>query len=169
MFSRLLRFSLGFFFLPYLALAQQTSTIVGIVSDPTGAVVPEATVLLVNTATDFRRTVITNREGQYTAASIPAGTYRVSVEKSGFQRLERNNITLASAATASVDLTLAVGNNQETVTVSEAASLIQSQSGVVSSLVDSTQMVALPLATRNFTDLVLLTPGAHTGSASNLA
>jgi hypothetical protein len=169
MFSRLRHLSLVLLLLPYVALAQQTSTIVGIVSDPSGAVVPDATVLLVNTATDFQRTAITNAEGQYTAASVPSGTYRISAEKSGFQRLERNNITLASAATVNVDLRLVLGSNAETVTVSEAASLIQSQSGVVSSLVDSKQMVALPLATRNFTDLVLLTPGAHTGSASNLA
>jgi hypothetical protein len=165
----LLRFFLVFLFAPYLVFAQQTSTIVGTVFDSSGAVISDATVLLVNTATGFQRTVITNAEGQYTAASIPAGSYRISVDKPGFQRLERNNITLASAATADVALTLSVGNNSETVTVTESASLLQSQSGVVSSLVDSKQMVALPLATRNFADLVLLTPGAHAGSASNLA
>jgi len=167
--SRLVRFFLVIVLLPYALHAQQTSTLVGIVSDSTGAVVPDASVLLVNTATDFQRTVITNAQGQYTAASVPAGSYRIAVEKVGFQKLERENITLPSAATVNVDLTLLVGSNAETVTVNEAASLIQSQSGVVSSLVDSKQMVALPLATRNFTDLVLLTPGAHTGSASNLA
>ncbi|MGO4209324.1 carboxypeptidase regulatory-like domain-containing protein [Terriglobus sp. 2YAB30_2] len=167
--SRLFRLSLVFLLLPYLALAQQTSTIVGTVSDSSGAAIPDAVVSLVDTATGFQRTVTSNAEGQYTAASIPAGSYRISVEKPGFQRLERSNITLAAAATADVDLALSVGSNSETVTVSESASLLQSQSGVVSSLVDSKQVVALPLATRNFTDLVLLTPGAHTGSASNLA
>ncbi len=169
MLSRLVRFFLVIVLLPYALQAQQTSTLVGVVSDSTGAVVPDASVLLVNTATDFQRTVVTNAQGQYTAASVPAGSYRIAVEKAGFQKLERESITLPSAATVNVDLTLLVGSNAETVTVNEAASLIQSQSGVVSSLVDSKQMVALPLATRNFTDLVLLTPGAHTGSASNLA
>lgn len=169
MLSRLLRFSLVFLSLSYVALAQQTSTLVGTVQDSSGAAIAEATVTLLNTATGFQRTVSTNAEGQYTAPSIPAGNYRLSVEKPGFQRLERSNITLVSAATTDVDLTLRVGNNSETVTVTESASLVQSQSGVVSSLVDSKQVVALPLATRNFTDLVLLTPGAHTGSASNLA
>jgi hypothetical protein len=166
---RFVRFFLVIVLLPYAAWAQQTSTLVGVIADSTGAVVPDASVSLVNTATDFQRTVVTNAQGQYTAASVPAGSYRIAVEKVGFQKLERENITLPSAATVNVDLTLLVGSNTETVTVNEAASLIQSQSGVVSSLVDSKQMVALPLATRNFTDLVLLTPGAHTGSASNLA
>ena len=168
--SRFVKLSLVFFLLlPYMALAQQTGTIVGTVTDSSGAVVPEAAVSLINTATDFHRTVTTNSSGQFTAASLPAGSYTLSIEKAGFQRLERSNITLASAATANIDLTLTVGSNSETITVSESTSLIQSQSGVVSSLVDSKQMVALPLATRNFTDLVLLTPGAHTGSAANLA
>ena len=166
---RFIRVSSPLLLLPAMAFAQQTGTIVGVVADGSGAAIPGATVSIVNTGTDLKRNVTTNAEGQYTAASLPAGTYLITVEKSGFQHLERRDVTLASAATLNVDLALPVGSASDTVTVTAAASLLQSQSGVVSSLVDSKQMVALPLATRNFTDLVLLTPGAHTGSASNLA
>jgi hypothetical protein len=123
--SRFVKLSLVFFLLlPYMALAQQTGTIVGTVTDSSGAVVPEAAVSLINTATDFHRTVTTNSSGQFTAASLPAGSYTLSIEKAGFQRLERSNITLASAATANIDLTLTVGSNSETITVSESTSLI---------------------------------------------
>ncbi|MDE1163038.1 MAG: carboxypeptidase-like regulatory domain-containing protein [Acidobacteriaceae bacterium] len=167
--SRFIRFFLLFIFVSVPLLAQQTGSIVGVVADASGAAVPGANVTLVNTSTDLHRIVTTNSVGQYTAASLPAGSYIITVEKAGFQKLDRSDLTLSSASTLNVDLKLVVGSATETVNVSEAASLLQTQSGVVSSLVDSKQMVALPLATRNFTDLVLLTPGAHTGSALNLA
>ncbi|MEK6398578.1 MAG: carboxypeptidase-like regulatory domain-containing protein, partial [Terriglobus sp.] len=169
MFSRRLALASPVLLYSAAAFAQQTGSIVGVVTDTSGAAIPDATVTLTNAATDLHRTVTSNSSGQYTAASLPAGIYTVTVEKVGFQRLERPAITLASASTVNLDLPLTVGSAAETVTVTSAASLLQSQSGVLSSLVDNKQMVALPLATRNFTDLVLLTPGAHTGSASNLA
>jgi hypothetical protein len=148
--------------------AQDTATIAGNVTDQSGASVPGAQVILVNSATQFRRTVETNASGQYVAPTIPTGSYIITVVKPGFERLERSGIQLTAASTLSVDLQLAVGNETQTVSVTATAPLLQSQSAEVSSLVDSRQTVALPLVTRDFTDLVLLTPGAHVGSASNL-
>jgi len=149
--------------------AQQTGSVVGSVKDTTGAVIPGATVTFTNTATQAQRTVNSNENGDYVASSLPTGSYTITTQKAGFQKLDRSGVTLTTAATLTVDLDLTVGSESQTVQVTEQASLLQAQSGVVSSLVDSKQMVNLPLATRNFTDLVLLTPGAHTGSASNLA
>ena len=100
---------------------------------------------------------------------MPIGNYILITERHGFQKLERSGVTLTTASTLNVDLGLTIGSDVQTVSVTSKASLLQSQSGAVSSLVDNRQMVQLHLATRNFTDLVLLTPGAHTGSASNLA
>jgi hypothetical protein len=150
------------------ATAQQTANIVGLVQDATGAAIPIAGVILTNTATDTKRVVMTNEQGEYNASSLPIGPYVIQVEKEGFEKLTRTGVTLTTASTLSVDLTLAIGSEQQTVTVTTQATLLQSQSGTVSNLVDSKQMVNLPLVTRNFTDLVLLIPGAHTGSASNL-
>lgn len=149
-------------------LAQQTSNIVGLVQDATGAVVPDATVTLTETSTNAKRVVTSSVLGAYNASSLPIGTYLIEVEKQGFQKLSRADVTLTTASTLTVDLTLHVGSQAETVTVTGQAPLLQVQSGEVSNLVDSKQMVNLPLATRNFTELVLLTPGAHGGSASNL-
>lgn len=149
--------------------AQDTATIVGTVSDPSGASVADAQVQLVNQATQFTRTVQTNAGGQYVASSIPTGTYVITAEKTGFQKLERSGVQLTAASTLNVDLQLVVGSQTQTLSVTATAPLLQSQSSEVSSLVDSRQMIALPLVSRDFTDLVLLTPGAHVGSASNLA
>jgi hypothetical protein len=149
--------------------AQQTGNIVGTVKDASGADIPNVTVKLTNTGTTTARTVITNEHGEYNASALTIGPYSISAESPGFQKLERTGVTLTVASTLNVDLVLQVGSESTTVDVSTIVSQLQSQSGVVSSLVDSKQMVDLPLASRNFTDLVLLTPGAHTGTASNLA
>jgi hypothetical protein len=149
--------------------AQGTATILGTVTDPSGASVSGEQVTVVNIATQFTRTVDTNDSGEYVASALPTGAYSVTVAKSGFQKLERSGLELTTAARLQVDLQLSVGNQTQTVSVTATTPLLQSQSAEVSSLVDSRQMVALPLVSRDFTDLVLLTPGAHVGSASNLA
>ena len=169
----MIRYFRAIFVLSALALgqsyAQDTATISGTVSDPSGAYVADAQVTLVNTATQFTRIVGTNADGQYVASAIPTGEYTITVARLGFQRLVRAGIVLTAATNQTVDLQLAVGSQTETVSVTATPPLLQSQSAEVSALVDKNQMVALPLVSRDFTDLVLLTPGAHVGSASNLA
>jgi hypothetical protein len=150
-------------------VAQDTATIVGTVTDPSGAAVAGAGVVLVNLATQFSRSVETAASGQYVAPSIPTGSYQITVTKDGFQKLVRTGIVLTAASTLNVDLQLKVGNVSETLSVTSAAPLLQSQSAEVSALIDDKQIVALPLVSRDFTDLVLLVPGAHLGAASNLA
>jgi hypothetical protein len=149
--------------------AQDTATIVGTVTDSSGAAVPAVQVTLVNVATQFTRAVQTNASGEYVASSIPTGEYSITAAKNGFQKLRRTGVQLTAASTLSVDLQLQVGSQAETVSVSATAPLLQSQSAEVSALIDSQQMVALPLVSRDFTDLVALAPGAHLGSATNLA
>ena len=149
--------------------AQVTATIAGTVTDQSGAVVPDANVMLVNEATQFVRSVNTDANGAYVASAIPSGAYSITVSKPGFQRLQRSGVQAAVATTVTVDLQLSVGTATQTVSVSGSAPLLQTQTSTVSALVDSRQMLSLPLASRDFTDLVLLTPGAHLGTASNLA
>jgi hypothetical protein len=157
------------FVLAFALFGQDTATIVGTVTDPSGAAVAGADVVLVNLATQFSRSVQTAATGQYVAPSIPTGSYQITVTKQGFQKLVRSGVQLTAASTLNVDLQLAVGSVAETLSVSSTAPLLQSQSAEVSALVDSKQIVALPLVSRDFTDLVLLVPGAHLGAASNLA
>lgn len=148
--------------------AQATASIAGTVTDQTGAVVPDAEVILVNEATQFARTVKSNDSGEYVASAIPAGSYSITVSKTGFAQLKRTGVQLAVATTAAVDLQLSIGAATQTVDVTGAAPLLQAQTSTVSGLIDPQQMLAIPLASRDFTDLVLLTPGAHPGTASNL-
>ncbi len=149
--------------------AQDTATIVGTVSDQSGAFVAGAKVTLVNEATQFTRSVDTNSTGQYVASSIPTGNYVITVANAGFKQLKRSGVALTAASTITVDLQLSMGAETQTVAVFGTAPLLQAQTADVSALVDSRQMTALPLVSRDFTDLVLLTPGAHIGSATNLA
>ena len=149
--------------------AQETASIVGTVTDASGAVLPNAKITLVNEGTRFTRVVESNANGQYVASAIPTGSYAITVVKTGFKRLKRTGVQLTLASTLTVDLQLSVGAVSQTVAVSGTAPLLQTQSAAVSGLVDSRQMLALPLVSRDFTDLVLLTPGAHIGTAGNLA
>lgn len=150
-------------------LAQGTNgTIAGQVTDQGGAVVPGAKVVLRNEGTTFTREVFSNTEGQYAAYAMPPGQYRLTVEHPGFQKLIRTGVELTSADAITVDLRLAVGDVQQTVEVTAAAPLLQSQTAMVSSLVTNEQMVEMPLKSRTFTSLVLLGPGAYAGSAGNL-
>jgi hypothetical protein len=149
------------------AWAQVVATMTGVVRDQSNAVVPDATVTLVNEGSGFTRSAQTNPSGQYVASSIPTGSYTLTVEKPGFERLVRTGVQLTAATTLEVDLQLHVGSEQQSVSVSAAAPLLQTQTAAVSYLVNNTQMVGLPLVNRDFTDLILLTPGAHLGTSSN--
>lgn len=146
----------------------QSGTIVGTVTDQTGAVIPGANVRLVNEGTQFTRTALTNANGQYVAYSVPTGAYTITVEQAGFQKLVRTGIRLTAADTLTVDLLLTLGSVEQTVEVTSETPLLQSQTAAVSSLVTNQQMVEMPMNGRTFTSLLKLSPGAYTGSSANL-
>jgi hypothetical protein len=146
----------------------QSGSIVGTISDPAGAVIAAASVTLVNDGTNFTRVVTTNESGQFVAYSVPTGAYTITVEHPGFQKLVRSGIQLTAADQLRVDLQLNVGNVTETVEVKETAPLLQSQTAAVSSLVSNQQIIEMPLNGRTFTALLKLSPGATTGSSTNL-
>lgn len=164
---RTLRFLTPFLFLSLLD-AQNTATIVGIVTDQSGAAVPGAQLTVVSTATGFSRSVESNADGQYVVPSIPTGAYTVTVIRAGFQKLERFGIEVTAASKVEVNLELAVGSGTQSVSVTESAPLLQSQTASVSNLVGSQQIVGLPLVSRDFTNLVVLSPGVHVGASANL-
>jgi hypothetical protein len=145
-----------------------SGNIAGTVTDSGGAAVPGAKVVLTNEGTSFTREAVSNANGQYAAYSIPTGPYRITVEHPGFQKLVRTGAELTAADSLTVDLTLQVGNVQETVEVTATAPLLQSQTAMVSSLITNEQIREIPLKGRTFTSLLLLAPGAYTGSSGNL-
>ena len=146
----------------------QSGTIVGTLADQSGGVIPGANVKLVNDETQFTRMAVTNAEGQYVAYSVPTGTYTITVEQAGFQKLVRSSVRLTAADTVTIDLQLTLGSVEQTVQVTAETPLLQAQTATVSSLVTNQQMVEMPLNGRTFTALLKLSPGAYTGSSGNL-
>ena len=136
-----------------------TGTIVGTVSDETGAVLPGVEVTVRNQDTGISRTVVSNDEGSYRAQSLPVGPYEVRAELAGFQTTVRSGFGLTVGQQAVVDLTLQVGEITEQVFVTGEASLVETTQSTVSELVDEKKIRDLPLNGRNFIQLALLQAG----------
>ncbi|HUA15941.1 MAG TPA: carboxypeptidase regulatory-like domain-containing protein [Verrucomicrobiae bacterium] len=149
------------------AMAQEvTAAVVGTVTDPSNAPIKGATV----TATDTERgtvwTAQTNDSGAYNLLRLPVGSYTVKVTASGFETAVEPAFTLVLNQTARVDVKLKVGQVSETVEVTGAAPILQTQSTEVSTVIDSTTNESLPLGTRDYLSLTLLAPGATTPNPS---
>jgi hypothetical protein len=124
-------------------------TITGTVLDPAGAVVPSASIAAKNGATGQEYTVGSSSTGNYTLANLPAGTYELSVTASGFKKYIRPGLTVQVAETLRADVTLEVGGVNETITVSDVAPLLKTESGEMSHQVDYKEADNLPLFTLN--------------------
>jgi len=140
-----------------------SGTFLGIVKDSSGSVVPNAIITIINQETGFRRELVTNAGGEYEAPYIPLGNYRVSAKATGFKTVERSDLNLQVDQKARVDFALAVGDVSETVTVSEAAPLVRSDSSEFGEVVQKHAVQELPLNGRNYVQLVHLTAGVTTG------
>ncbi len=148
------------------AIAQRvTGTITGQVTDPTGAVVPNAAIQVVNDDTQVTTTVTTASDGLFTAPALPPGHYSLIVAQPGFKQLERHGITLTVDQTVNVPLALTVGAVTESVQVTEQQQLVNTETSDNGAVVESREILNLPLNQRDPYSLALLTPGV-TGSTS---
>jgi len=139
--------------------AQATGSISGTVTDTSGAAMADAAVQVRNTGTGVVQSVTTDAQGRYTAPELSIGDYDLQAAKTGFQTVLRKGITLTVGAQPVVDFNLPVGQSQQTVTVQAEVSQVETQSTAVGSLVETKQIVDLPLNGRNFTQLLTLAPG----------
>jgi len=142
-----------------------TATILGTVSDPSGAAIPGATVQVRNTGTSQSEDVMTDAQGRYRVPELSLGEYEIHVTKQGFSTAVRTGVPLTVGSQTVVDFSLAVGQQQQTVTVEGAVSQVETTSSAVSNLVEQTQMRELPLNGRNFGELILLAPGVQAVAA----
>src|ERR1700733_8911355 len=126
-------------------------TITGTVTDPTGAVVPNANIQITNSDTAAVYKVGTTSTGNYTLPNLPAGSYVLTVDASGFKKFERPGLVVQVAETVRVDAVLQVGASTDTVTVSAEAPLLKTESGEISHQVDFDAADQLPLFTTNGT------------------
>ena len=148
---------------------QSTATVVGEVTDPTGAVVVGAVVKITNTSTDTVRTTATDGSGVYTLPQIPVGTYSLSVEMTGFQSARVDSLILESSQTARHDFKLASGKVDEFLTVEgTATAMLQTENGAVGEVINAKKIEDLPLNGRNFVQLAQLIPGVNTGTSGSI-
>ncbi len=140
-------------------LAQVSAVVSGIITDPSGAVVPGATVTATNTATGAIREIMADGAGRYQISSLPVGPYEIRVKKAGFQQAFRQGIQLLVNQSATVDFTLQVGGAEQQITVMEDAPLVSVSTTDTSGVINQLQVRDLPLNGRSFDLLLTLNPG----------
>jgi len=139
--------------------AQFRSTLEGTVTDPSGAVVSGAQVVLTNAETGVSQTTQTNSEGYYHFPSLPPGKYTVKASAKGFMSVAQENIIVGGAEVRTIALVLKVGDITEVVTVTGEPPPVQLSEGKVTANISTVEIRNLPMAGRNILDLVALTPG----------
>lgn len=145
-----------------------TGTVEGKVFDETGAVLPGATVRVINQERGVDRSVLTTDSGDYRVSQLPVGNYEVSAELTGFKRGVAS-VTLTIGQVATVDFTLEVGNVQEQVTVETNLTSVELEPTrtAQSHVIDQVQIDNLPVNGREFIDFTLLTPGVSVGDTTS--
>ncbi len=137
-----------------------SGTILGTVSDPTGATVPNAQVTILLNGQSASRNAITNESGNFTEPNLAPGTYTVTIVAPGFKKESRENIVVETNTTTRVDTILATGSTSETVTVTDAPPQLQTDRADISTTIEATQIANLPLSSGNsFQSLLNTVPG----------
>jgi len=149
-----------FFFLSVPVEAQVSgATLSGLITDPSGAGIPNATVAIKNVETEEVRSVPTNGDGFYSAPNLLPGKYEVTITAQGFDKVVQKGVTLTVGAEQALNLTVKVGQVTQTVEVMAAPPEVQTSSSTISSTVDATTIRELPLNGRDWASLAALEPG----------
>lgn len=152
--------------------AAQTSnaTLQGTIADPSGAVLPGVTVKLQSPATGLSRDVVTNTAGVYVFNFLPADSYVISAELSGFKTARHDQIRLEIGQNRELDLRMEIGQLDEVVNVEATAAVLDRSSPAIGTVIQASQLKELPLAGRHWAGLMLLAPGAiNTGDGTHLS
>ncbi|PYV37593.1 MAG: hypothetical protein DMG06_27660, partial [Acidobacteria bacterium] len=140
----------------------QEAGLVGIVTDPTGAVISGAQVIVKNIQTGVERRTPTDQRGRYSLSPLAIGSYTLTVEMPGFRTHLVSNIYLTIGQVGHVDAVLQVGEVSEKINVVDTAPLLQTEQASLGQSVENKKIVDLPLNGRDYVQLVALTPGATT-------
>jgi hypothetical protein len=141
------------------AWGQATTSLRGVVTDPSGAAVPNAQVTLTNTATNTVRTAVTGSDGAYAFTEVQPGTYTLTVEAQGFRKYERRNLVLQVSLPATVNVRLEIGAVSQVVSVTAEAPLLNRTDASLGQTMGSLEIQELPLEARNVPQLLSLQPG----------
>ncbi|MGH9842204.1 MAG: carboxypeptidase regulatory-like domain-containing protein [Blastocatellia bacterium] len=145
-----------------------TGALTGTIADPTGAVLPSANVKVTNEVTSQARTVTTQSSGVYTVPLLPPGRYHVEITQSGFKTAARSGVDINVTETTRLDVQLEVGAATETVTIESSPAIVQTESSALGRVINEKTVVSLPLVTRNYTQIIALSPGI-TADVTNAA
>src|SRR5581483_10830734 len=151
------------------AQSAPTTTLSGAVADPSGSAVPNATVDLTNSATNWTRHTTTDLQGRFLFTLAPPGAYVLQVSAAGFSTLRQEGIKLDADVPANLRLTLSVAAASTSITIQEDAPMVDSQSGTVRQVVGAEYIQDLPLEGRNAAALVYMAPGTVLGKGTDTA
>ncbi len=140
-------------------------TIVGNVTDPSGAAVAGAQVTVINQATDEKVTAVTTEQGSYTIPNLPGGTYKVVITAPNFKEFDSTGVEVHVSTNTPINAVLSVGAASEKITVEADAVSIDTTSAAVGEIIGGTQVRELPLNGENFVGLTQLSPGVSAASS----
>ena len=146
---------------------QTTGTLVGTVKDSQGALISTATVKATNLDTGFSRSAPVNGYGEYRIDYLPVGKYSVEATAAGFERFVQKNVALDVDQELTVEITLAVGAQTQTVTVTEAPPVVDTSDPVLGVTLEPNDIIGLPMVNRNIYSEVSLTPGVMANNNSS--
>ena len=151
---------------PAAAQSADTGALTGTITDPSGSIISGAEIEVTNISTAQTRTTLSGANGTYRIPLLPPGKYAVKVRMSGFQTAEFPAVTINVTETAVLNCTMAIGTPTETVTVAADAEILETSTSTLGTLVDSEKVVALPLTTRNYTQILDLSAGVSASVAN---
>ena len=168
---RIVLFLFAIIAVPLLAQVDNGS-ITGIVRDSSGSAIPNAHVEIIDTATNVKSEINTNKDGTYEALGLIPGVYRVRATAQGFRTTVTDSVRIDVQSIAKVDITLTIGDVKQEVQVSASSELLETQQADVGGVLESRQINELPLNGRQYDQLALLEPGVYAdppGEVSNAA
>src|SRR5437667_2121974 len=145
-----------------------TATILGVVKDTSGALIPGVSITVKHVDTGLTRNAITNERGGYSVPLLPVGAYEITTTMPGFKQAVRSGINLVVGQEAVVDLTLEVGAAAEQVTVTEEAPLVNTTTSSTSGVITEQQVKDLPLNGRSFDQLITINVGVSNATSNTL-
>src|ERR1700730_2027405 len=160
--ARYLRLLLMLALIPSLAKVVQADTsgsISGTVTDQTGAVIPDTTVTALNLDTTVLQTTKTNANGFYNFTALPVGRYEIEILREGFNPYKRTGLVVDVNSQLRADISLSMGEQKEEVVVSDTAVHVETESSQMGQVLSGSEIVAVALNGRSFTDLLALQPG----------
>src|SRR6185437_14018076 len=146
---------------------QTLGAVTGRITDPSASAIPGATITLTNVGTNAARNTVSTDDGDYTLPSVPPGIYNLKVEHAGFATAASNNLEVQVQQTVRADFCLKIGQITESVEVSAAADMLQTENASVGTVISNKGVTELPLNGRNYLSLVALSANVNTLSASS--